>query len=125
MKAVQDGWEKIFRTDLQPLLSFPNFVSLGPGADCLMGVYLFFVGVFDVKFRGEYNSNALLWMESVECRTIGFLAMLSTEVISERTSYGNAGKASTHRYYLLIPLTHTLGGSGESRRFFSSLKSNF
>ncbi|KAI3373190.1 hypothetical protein L3Q82_006499 [Scortum barcoo] len=49
-------------------------------ADCLMGVYLFFVGVFDVKFRGQYNRNALLWMESVECRTIGFLAMLSSEV---------------------------------------------
>uniref|UniRef100_A0A8C1VFY5 Relaxin family peptide receptor 2b n=1 Tax=Cyprinus carpio TaxID=7962 RepID=A0A8C1VFY5_CYPCA len=26
-------------------------------ADCLMGVYLFFVGVFDVKFCGEYNKN--------------------------------------------------------------------
>ncbi|XP_051719039.1 relaxin receptor 2b isoform X1 [Ctenopharyngodon idella] len=49
-------------------------------ADCLMGVYLFFVGVFDVKFRGEYNKNAKLWMESRECRTIGFLAMLSSEV---------------------------------------------
>ncbi|XP_051973473.1 relaxin receptor 2-like [Xyrauchen texanus] len=49
-------------------------------ADCLMGVYLFFLGVFDVKFRGEYNRNALIWMESVECRTIGFLAMLSSEV---------------------------------------------
>ncbi|XP_031427653.1 relaxin receptor 2 isoform X2 [Clupea harengus] len=49
-------------------------------ADCLMGVYLFFIGVYDMKFRGAYNRNALLWMESVECRTIGFLAMLSTEV---------------------------------------------
>ncbi|XP_051539374.1 relaxin receptor 2-like isoform X2 [Myxocyprinus asiaticus] len=49
-------------------------------ADCLMGVYLFFLGAFDVKFRGEYNRNALIWMESVECRTIGFLAMLSSEV---------------------------------------------
>ncbi|XP_060765631.1 relaxin receptor 2a isoform X2 [Neoarius graeffei] len=49
-------------------------------ADCLMGVYLFFLGVFDLKFRGEYNRNALLWMESQECRTIGFLAMLSSEV---------------------------------------------
>ncbi|XP_053186972.1 relaxin receptor 2a [Scomber japonicus] len=49
-------------------------------ADCLMGVYLFFVGIFDVKFRGQYNRNALLWMESVACRTIGFLAMLSSEV---------------------------------------------
>lgn len=50
------------------------------GADCLMGVYLFFVGVFDVKFRGQYNRNSLVWMESLECRTIGFLAMLSSEV---------------------------------------------
>ncbi|TRY65998.1 hypothetical protein DNTS_003778 [Danionella cerebrum] len=49
-------------------------------ADCLMGVYLFFVGFVDVKFRGEYNKNAKLWMESLECRTIGFLAMLSSEV---------------------------------------------
>ncbi|XP_077098394.1 relaxin receptor 2a isoform X1 [Siphateles boraxobius] len=49
-------------------------------ADCLMGVYLFFLGIFDVKFRGEYNRNALIWMDSVECRTIGFLAMLSSEV---------------------------------------------
>ncbi|XP_036379745.1 relaxin receptor 2a [Megalops cyprinoides] len=49
-------------------------------ADCLMGVYLFFLGVFDLKFRGEYNRNAQNWMESTECRTIGFLAMLSSEV---------------------------------------------
>ncbi|KAJ8404723.1 hypothetical protein AAFF_G00335860 [Aldrovandia affinis] len=49
-------------------------------ADCLMGVYLFFVGVFDMKFRGEYNRNAQVWMESLECRTMGFLAMLSSEV---------------------------------------------
>lgn len=58
------------------------FVFYCAGADCLMGVYLFFVGVFDVKFRGQYNRNALQWMESVECRTIGFLAMLSSEVLS-------------------------------------------
>ncbi|KAJ8275549.1 hypothetical protein COCON_G00073010 [Conger conger] len=49
-------------------------------ADCLMGVYLFFVAVFDLKFRGEYNRNAQAWMDSAECRTMGFLAMLSSEV---------------------------------------------
>ncbi|XP_078259329.1 relaxin receptor 2b [Rhinoraja longicauda] len=49
-------------------------------ADCLMGVYLFFVGIFDVKYRGEYNKHAHRWMESIQCRMIGFLAMLSTEV---------------------------------------------
>ncbi|MGH0130245.1 UNVERIFIED_CONTAM: hypothetical protein FKN15_045872 [Acipenser sinensis] len=51
-----------------------------PGADCLMGVYLFFVGVFDVKYRGEYNQHAQLWMESTQCGMMGFLAMLSSEV---------------------------------------------
>lgn len=63
-----------------------RWLSYHSGADCLMGVYLFFVGVFDVKFRGQYNRNALIWMESVECRTIGFLAMLSSEVIHKFTN---------------------------------------
>ncbi|XP_007954153.1 relaxin receptor 2, partial [Orycteropus afer afer] len=49
-------------------------------ADCLMGVYLFFVGFFDIKYRGQYQKYALLWMESLQCRILGFLAMLSTEV---------------------------------------------
>uniref|UniRef100_A0A8C2M4U5 G-protein coupled receptor 106 n=1 Tax=Cricetulus griseus TaxID=10029 RepID=A0A8C2M4U5_CRIGR len=49
-------------------------------ADCLMGVYLFFVGIFDIKYRGQYQKYALLWMESVPCRLLGFLATLSTEV---------------------------------------------
>ncbi|MEE6472509.1 hypothetical protein FKM82_009631, partial [Ascaphus truei] len=50
------------------------------GADCLMGVYLFFIGVSDVKYRGQYKKYALLWMESLQCKSLGFLAMLSTEV---------------------------------------------
>ncbi|KAL4608547.1 relaxin receptor 2 isoform X1 [Arapaima gigas] len=49
-------------------------------ADCLMGIYLFFVGVFDVKFRGVYNRHAHVWMESSTCHIMGFLAMLSSEV---------------------------------------------
>uniref|UniRef100_A0A8D0HCN2 Relaxin family peptide receptor 2 n=1 Tax=Sphenodon punctatus TaxID=8508 RepID=A0A8D0HCN2_SPHPU len=49
-------------------------------ADCLMGVYLFFIGVFDVKYHGQYKKYAVLWMESLPCRFMGFLAMLSTEV---------------------------------------------
>uniref|UniRef100_A0A8C6S0H7 Relaxin receptor 2 n=1 Tax=Nannospalax galili TaxID=1026970 RepID=A0A8C6S0H7_NANGA len=49
-------------------------------ADCLMGVYLFSVGFFDIKYRGQYQKYALLWMESVPCRLMGSLAMLSTEV---------------------------------------------
>ena len=50
------------------------------GADCLMGVYLFFIGLCDLKYRGQYQKYALLWMESLQCRLLGFLAMLSTEV---------------------------------------------
>ncbi|XP_019605178.2 relaxin receptor 2 isoform X1 [Rhinolophus sinicus] len=49
-------------------------------ADCLMGVYLFLVGFFDIKYRGQYQKYALLWMESLQCRLMGLLAVLSTEV---------------------------------------------
>ncbi|KAL6078881.1 hypothetical protein STEG23_028118, partial [Scotinomys teguina] len=49
-------------------------------ADCLMGVYLFVIGAFDLKFRGEYNQHAQPWMESVHCQLTGSLAILSTEV---------------------------------------------
>ncbi|MBN3301374.1 RXFP1 protein, partial [Amia calva] len=49
-------------------------------ADCLMGVYLLFIGAFDIRYCGEYNRHAQLWMESLQCQLIGSLAMLSTEV---------------------------------------------
>ncbi|XP_056602822.1 relaxin receptor 2 isoform X4 [Triplophysa dalaica] len=49
-------------------------------ADCLMGVYLLFIGAFDIKYCGEYNRHAQIWMESLSCQLIGSLAMLSTEV---------------------------------------------
>ncbi|KAM7331325.1 hypothetical protein ACRRTK_010514 [Alexandromys fortis] len=49
-------------------------------ADCLMGVYLFVIGAFDLKFRGEYNQHAQPWMESAHCQLMGSLAILSTEV---------------------------------------------
>ncbi|XP_033891186.2 relaxin receptor 1 isoform X1 [Acipenser ruthenus] len=49
-------------------------------ADCLMGVYLFVIGAFDVMYRGEYNRHAQSWMDSTQCQIVGSLAMLSTEV---------------------------------------------
>ncbi|XP_040274533.1 relaxin receptor 1 [Bufo bufo] len=49
-------------------------------ADCLMGIYLFVIGYYDVKYRGEYNKNAQAWMDSTQCRLVGSLAILSTEV---------------------------------------------
>nr|XP_020640108.1 relaxin receptor 2-like [Pogona vitticeps] len=49
-------------------------------ADCLMGIYLFFVGAFDLKFSGEYNKHAQAWKASLWCHLVGSLAMLSSEV---------------------------------------------
>ncbi|KAG8453880.1 hypothetical protein GDO86_000488 [Hymenochirus boettgeri] len=49
-------------------------------ADCLMGVYLFVIGYYDLEYRGEYNENAQAWMDSTQCRLVGALAILSTEV---------------------------------------------
>ncbi|XP_077466266.1 relaxin receptor 1 isoform X5 [Stigmatopora argus] len=49
-------------------------------ADGLMGIYLFMIGAYDIKFRGEYNRHAHAWMDSSQCQVIGSLAMLSTEV---------------------------------------------
>ncbi|XP_023647827.2 relaxin receptor 1-like [Paramormyrops kingsleyae] len=49
-------------------------------ADGLMGVYLFVIGAYDIKFRGEYNRHAQAWMDSLQCQVVGSLAMLSTEV---------------------------------------------
>ncbi|XP_023253743.1 relaxin receptor 1 [Seriola lalandi dorsalis] len=49
-------------------------------ADGLMGIYLFMIGAYDLKFRGEYNRHAQAWMDSSQCQVIGSLAMLSTEV---------------------------------------------
>ncbi|XP_071599181.1 relaxin receptor 1 isoform X5 [Heliangelus exortis] len=49
-------------------------------ADCLMGIYLFVIGAFDLKYRGEYNKHAQLWMDSIHCQLVGSLAILSTEV---------------------------------------------
>ncbi|XP_041917997.1 relaxin receptor 1 [Alosa sapidissima] len=49
-------------------------------ADGLMGVYLFMIGAYDLKFRGEYNRHAQAWMDSAACQVVGSLAMLSTEV---------------------------------------------
>ncbi|CAM5076300.1 unnamed protein product [Eretmochelys imbricata] len=49
-------------------------------ADCLMGVYLFSIGVSDIKYRGQYKNYVVLWMEGLPCHNMGFLDMFSTEV---------------------------------------------
>ncbi|XP_041033087.1 relaxin receptor 1 [Carcharodon carcharias] len=49
-------------------------------ADCLMGIYLLLIGSYDLRYRGEYNRHAQMWMDSMQCQITGSLAMLSTEV---------------------------------------------
>lgn len=55
-------------------------LCLPSGADGLMGIYLFVIGAFDLKYSGEYNRHAQSWMASVPCQLVGSLAMLSSEV---------------------------------------------
>ncbi|XP_051963408.1 relaxin receptor 2b isoform X1 [Xyrauchen texanus] len=86
-------------------------------ADCLMGVYLFFVGVFDVKFRGEYNKNAKLWMESLECRTIGFMAMLSSEVSVMLLTYLTMEKFVV----IVFPFSHLRPSKGQTFAVLTSI----
>lgn len=45
-----------------------------------MGIYLFFLGAFDLAFSGEYNKHAQAWMASTTCQLVGSLAVLSSEV---------------------------------------------
>lgn len=49
-------------------------------ADMLMGVYLTIIGIQDIRFRSQYHTNALKWMESWQCAISGILAMISSEV---------------------------------------------
>lgn len=98
-----------------------------------MGVYLFFVGVFDVKFRGEYNRNALVWMESIECRTIGFLAMLSSEVSHDSRiyyhllsrSYLSTSRRQYSQIYPIQNTMHCMELTGITMCSFTSVKCNF
>uniref|UniRef100_A0A4W4G0X8 G-protein coupled receptors family 1 profile domain-containing protein n=1 Tax=Electrophorus electricus TaxID=8005 RepID=A0A4W4G0X8_ELEEL len=86
-------------------------------ADCLMGIYLFFLGVYDVKFRGEYNRNALIWMESLECRTMGFLAVLSSEVSMLLLTY-----LTLERFLVIVfPFNHLRPGKLQTGLMLASI----
>lgn len=41
-----------------------------------MRLHWFFIGVFDVKYHGQYKKYAVLWMESLPCHIMGFITML-------------------------------------------------
>ncbi|KAG9351810.1 hypothetical protein JZ751_023061 [Albula glossodonta] len=82
-----------------------------------MGVYLFFVGVFDLKFRGKYNRNAQLWMESMECHIMGFLAMLSSEVSILLLTY-----LTLEKYLVIVfPFSHLRPGKWQTATMLVSI----
>ncbi|XP_067903309.1 relaxin receptor 1 isoform X2 [Heterodontus francisci] len=79
-------------------------------ADCLMGIYLFFIGAFDMKYLGEYNRHAQQWMESMRCQLIGALAMLSTEVSVMLLTY-----MTLEKYMCIVfPFTHYRPGKRQT-----------
>ncbi|XP_018410238.1 PREDICTED: relaxin receptor 1-like [Nanorana parkeri] len=79
-------------------------------ADCLMGFYLFCLGAFDIKFQGEYNKHAQVWMESLECKMVGSLAMLSSEVSVLMLTY-----MTLEKYFCIVfPFSHFRAGRGQT-----------
>ncbi|XP_053130061.1 relaxin receptor 1-like [Hemicordylus capensis] len=78
-------------------------------ADCLMGVYLFCLGTFDLMFAGEYNKHAQAWMASVSCQLVGSLAMLSSEVSVLLLTY------MTLQKYLCIVFPFSRYGASKKR----------
>ncbi|XP_054852407.1 relaxin receptor 1-like [Eublepharis macularius] len=83
-------------------------------ADCLTGVYLFLLGIFDLTFSGEYNQHARAWVASLPCQLAGGLAMLSSEVSVLLLTYMTLEK------YLCIVFPFSHYGAGR-RRTLSNL----
>ncbi|XP_075691764.1 relaxin receptor 1-like isoform X3 [Rhinoderma darwinii] len=79
-------------------------------ADCLMGFYLFCLGAYDIKFQGEYNKHAQVWMESWECKLVGSLAMLSSEVSVLMLTY-----MTLEKYLCIVfPFNHFRAGRAQT-----------
>ena len=64
----------------KPASGFNVFVSNLSVADCLMGVYLVFIGAADQMYRGNYYRYENVWTSSVPCTVSGFVSLLSSEV---------------------------------------------
>ncbi|XP_063793157.1 relaxin receptor 2-like isoform X2 [Pseudophryne corroboree] len=96
----------IVTENLQHALSIKSLCC----ADCLMGFYLFCLGAFDIKFQGEYNKHAQAWMESWECKLVGSLAMLSSEVSVMMLTY-----MTLEKYLCIVfPFSHFRAGRGQT-----------
>nr|XP_009675623.1 PREDICTED: relaxin receptor 1-like [Struthio camelus australis] len=79
-------------------------------ADCLMGIYLFVIGAFDLKYSGEYNKHAQVWMASLQCQLVGSLAMLSSEVSVLLLTY-----VTLEKYFSIVfPFSHYRAGKKQT-----------
>ncbi|KFV47826.1 Relaxin receptor 1, partial [Tyto alba] len=79
-------------------------------ADGLMGIYLFVIGAFDLKYAGEYNKHAQGWMGSLQCQLVGSLAMLSSEVSVLLLTY-----MTLEKYFSIVfPFSHHQAGKKQT-----------
>ncbi|XP_051486252.1 relaxin receptor 1-like isoform X1 [Apus apus] len=79
-------------------------------ADGLMGIYLFIIGAFDLKYSGEYNKHAQGWMGSLQCQLVGSLAMLSSEVSVLLLTY-----MTLEKYFSIVfPFSHHRAGKKQT-----------
>ncbi|XP_053931272.1 relaxin receptor 1 isoform X2 [Cuculus canorus] len=79
-------------------------------ADGLMGIYLFVIGAFDLKYSGEYNKHAQSWMGSLQCQLVGSLAMLSSEVSVLLLTY-----MTLEKYFSIVfPFSHHRAGKKQT-----------
>ncbi|KAM6381727.1 relaxin receptor 1-like [Pluvialis apricaria] len=79
-------------------------------ADGLMGIYLFVIGAFDLKYSGEYNKHAQGWMGSLQCQLVGSLAMLSSEVSVLLLTY-----MTLEKYFSIVfPFSHHRAGKKQT-----------
>lgn len=75
-----------------------------------MGIYLFIIGAFDLKYSGEYNKHAQGWMGSLQCQLAGSLAMLSSEVSVLLLTYVTLEKYSS----IAFPFSHHRAGKKQT-----------
>uniref|UniRef100_A0A8C0BYQ7 G-protein coupled receptors family 1 profile domain-containing protein n=1 Tax=Buteo japonicus TaxID=224669 RepID=A0A8C0BYQ7_9AVES len=79
-------------------------------ADGLMGIYLFLIGAFDIKYSGEYNKHAQGWMGSIQCQLVGSLATLSSEVSVLLLTY-----MTLEKYFSIVfPFSHYRAGKKQT-----------
>lgn len=75
-----------------------------------MGIYLFVIGAFDLKYSGEYNKHAQGWMGSLQCQLVGSLAMLSSEVSLLLLTY-----MTLEKYFCIVfPFSHHRAGKKQT-----------